>query len=182
MLKGLYDLDCTTWSPQGKLFQVEYAMEAVKQGSICLGLRSKEFVVLCSLKKLPSELACYQDKIFKVEDNIGMAISGLTADARVLCKYMRNESLNYKLTYGSNQPLNRLIFKIADSNPSPMQNRRSRHSTPPKDHMEWDSLLPASIRTAPISSRPVPVEITTNIRRILSEQGRNRQGHTSRIT
>ena len=40
MLKGLYDLDCTTWSPQGKLFQVEYAMEAVKQGSICLGIRT----------------------------------------------------------------------------------------------------------------------------------------------
>ena len=115
MLKGLYDLDCTTWSPQGKLFQVEYAMEAVKQGSICLGLRSNEYVVLCSLKKLPSELACYQDKMFKVDDYIGMAISGLTADARVLCKYMRNESLNYKLTYNSNQPLNRLIFKIADS-------------------------------------------------------------------
>jgi len=116
MLKGLYDLDCVTWSPQGKLFQVEYAMEAVKQGSICLGLKSNEYVVLCSLKKLPSELACYQDKMFKVDDYIGMAISGLTADARVLCKYMRNESLNYKLTYGSNQPLNRLIFKIAESN------------------------------------------------------------------
>ena len=40
MLKGLYDLDSVTWSPQGKLFQVEYAMEAVKQGSICLGLKS----------------------------------------------------------------------------------------------------------------------------------------------
>jgi 20S proteasome subunit alpha 6 len=90
MLKGLYDLDCVTWSPQGKLFQVEYAMEAVKQGSICLGLKSNEYVVLCSLKKLPSELACYQDKMFKVDDYIGMAISGLTADARVLCKYMRN--------------------------------------------------------------------------------------------
>lgn len=54
MLKGFYDLDCSTWSPQGKLFQVEYAMEAVKQGSICLGLRSDECVVLCSLKRLPS--------------------------------------------------------------------------------------------------------------------------------
>ena len=40
MLKGSYDLDCVTWPPQGKLFQVEYAMEAVKQGSVCLGLRS----------------------------------------------------------------------------------------------------------------------------------------------
>lgn len=135
MLKGLYDLDCVTWSPQGKLFQVEYAMEAVKQGSICLGLRSKEFVVLCSLKKLPSELACYQDKMFKVDDYIGMAISGLTADARVLCKYMRNEALHYKLTYGSNQPINRLIFKIAESIHSFTQNHRLRPRKPQRDPM-----------------------------------------------
>ena len=65
-------------------------MEAVKQGSVCLGLRSADYAVLCSLKRLPSELAGYQDKMFKVDDNIGMAMSGLTADARVLCKYMRN--------------------------------------------------------------------------------------------
>jgi len=90
MLKGSYDLDCITWSPQGKLFQVEYAMEAVKQGSVCLGLRSSDYAVLCSLKRLPSELAGYQEKLFKVDDFIGMAMSGLTADARVLCKYMRN--------------------------------------------------------------------------------------------
>ena len=43
-------------------------------------------------------------------------MSGLTADARVICKYMRNEALNFKLTYGSNQPINRLIFKVAESN------------------------------------------------------------------
>ena len=65
-------------------------MEAVKQGSVCLGLRSSDYAVLCSLKRLPSELAGYQDKMFKVDDYIGMAMSGLTADARVLCKYMRN--------------------------------------------------------------------------------------------
>jgi 20S proteasome subunit alpha 6 len=65
-------------------------MEAVKQGSVCLGLRSKKYAVLCSLKRLPSELAGYQEKLFKVDDYIGMAMSGLTADARVLCKYMRN--------------------------------------------------------------------------------------------
>jgi len=68
------------------------------------------------LKRLPSELAGYQEKLFKVDDFIGMVMSGLTADARVLCKYMRNESLNYKMTFGSNQPLNRLLGKVADSN------------------------------------------------------------------
>ena len=53
--------------------------------------------------------------MFKVDDYIGMAMSGLTADARVLCKYMRNECMNYKLTFGSTQPLNRLLFKVAES-------------------------------------------------------------------
>ena len=72
-------------------------MEAVKQGSICVGLRSKDFVVcfqvmkknkdfqvLCTLKKSKSELASHQEKVFKVDDHIGMAISGLTADASIL--------------------------------------------------------------------------------------------------
>jgi hypothetical protein len=45
-----------------------------------------------------------------------MAISGLTADARILCKYMRNECLNHKYMYESNHPINRLIFKISESN------------------------------------------------------------------
>lgn len=40
-MKGLYDVDCSTWSPQGKLFQVDYAKEAVKHGGLTLGLRSK---------------------------------------------------------------------------------------------------------------------------------------------
>lgn len=90
-------------------------MEAVKQGSVCLGLRSSNHAVLCSLKRLPSELAGYQEKLFKVDDFIGMAMSGLTADARVLCKYMRNECLNYKMTFGANQSLKRLLEKVADS-------------------------------------------------------------------
>jgi 20S proteasome subunit alpha 6 len=71
--------------------------------------------VLCSLKRLPSELAGYQEKMFKVDDNIGMAMSGLTADARVLCKYMRNECTNHRYTFETSHPINRLLFKIAES-------------------------------------------------------------------
>ena len=51
MYKNQYDTDVTTWSPQGRLFQVEYAMEAVKQGSASVGLTSKSHVVLASLKR-----------------------------------------------------------------------------------------------------------------------------------
>lgn len=114
MLKSMYDNDVITWSPQGKLFQVEYAMEAVKLGSICLGLKSKTHAVLCSIKRSQSKLAGFQEKIFKIDDYIGMAMAGLTADARVLCKYMRNECLSHKLVYDSPHPLTRLINKVAD--------------------------------------------------------------------
>jgi 20S proteasome subunit alpha 6 len=53
--------------------------------------------------------------MFKVDDFLGMAISGLTADARVLCKFMRNECLSYKMTFGANKPLKRLLEKVAES-------------------------------------------------------------------
>ena len=58
MLKTQYDTDITTWSPQGRLYQVEYAMEAVKQGSATVGVKSKTHVVLAALKRSPtSELS-----------------------------------------------------------------------------------------------------------------------------
>ena len=80
--------------------------------------------------------------MFKVDDNIGMAISGLTADARVLCKYMRNESMNYKFTFGSNQPLNRLLFKVAESFSPLTQNHRKKRKPLPSAPMVSDSSLP----------------------------------------
>ncbi len=51
MFRNQYDTDITTWSPAGRLHQVEYAMEAVKQGSAAVGLKSKNFSVLASLKR-----------------------------------------------------------------------------------------------------------------------------------
>ncbi|XP_051912598.1 uncharacterized protein LOC127594885 [Hippocampus zosterae] len=126
MLRTLYDTDVTTWSPQGKLFQVDYAMEAVKQGSVCMGLRSQHHAVLCSLKRSPLELANFFEKVFKVDDHVGMAMSGLTADGRILCKYMRSECLNYKFTYGSNHPVGRLISKVGDKSQVKTQNASKR--------------------------------------------------------
>jgi len=51
----------------------------VKQGSACVGLRSKTHAVLATLKRSSSELASYQQKVFKIDDHIGIAIAGLTA-------------------------------------------------------------------------------------------------------
>ncbi|KAL5713585.1 RNA polymerase-associated factor [Ranunculus cassubicifolius] len=114
MFRNQYDTDVTTWSPAGRLFQVEYAMEAVKQGSAAIGLRSKTHVVLASVNKANSELSSHQKKIFKIDDHIGVAIAGLTADGRVLSKYLRSECINYSFTYESPLPVGRLVVQLAD--------------------------------------------------------------------
>uniref|UniRef100_A0A0D6R9A0 Proteasome subunit alpha type n=1 Tax=Araucaria cunninghamii TaxID=56994 RepID=A0A0D6R9A0_ARACU len=114
MFRNQYDTDVTTWSPAGRLFQVEYAMEAVKQGSAAVGLRSNTHVVLASVGKANSEFSSYQKKLFKVDDHIGVAIAGLTADGRVLSRYMRSECINYSFLYESPLPVGRLVVQLAD--------------------------------------------------------------------
>lgn len=91
MFRNQYDTDVTVWSPQGHLHQIDYAMEAVKQGSACLGLTSKKLVVLCGIKRLNVDLAEHQKKVFKIDDHLGIALAGLTADGRTLarCVYCR---------------------------------------------------------------------------------------------
>merc|ERR1712212_1030764 len=89
MFRNQYDNDVTVWSPQGRIHQIEYAMEAVKQGSATVGLKSKTHAVLVALKRSQSELAAHQKKILHVDNHIGIAIAGRTADARVLCNVRR---------------------------------------------------------------------------------------------
>eukprot|EP01138_Halocafeteria_seosinensis_P012752 gb/GECG01013028.1/.p1 GENE.gb/GECG01013028.1/~~gb/GECG01013028.1/.p1 ORF type:complete len:270 (+),score=34.51 gb/GECG01013028.1/:1-810(+) len=114
MNRNMYDTDVTTWSPQGRLFQVEYAMEAVKQGSATVGICSDKYTVLAALKRSPSELASYYKKVFRIDDHMGIVISGLTADARALTKVMRGACLNHKYVYDSHIQPGRLVADLAD--------------------------------------------------------------------
>mmetsp|Transcript_18826 Transcript_18826/g.27840 ORF Transcript_18826/g.27840 Transcript_18826/m.27840 type:complete len:265 (-) Transcript_18826:816-1610(-) len=114
MFRNQYDTDVTVWSPEGRLLQVEYAMESVKQGSACVGLRSNKYAVLGALKRSVSELSSHQKKLLEIDDHIGVGIAGLTADARSLAKYMRNECLNHKYIYGAPLPPHHLMGDLAD--------------------------------------------------------------------
>mmetsp|Transcript_46960 Transcript_46960/g.69515 ORF Transcript_46960/g.69515 Transcript_46960/m.69515 type:complete len:270 (+) Transcript_46960:172-981(+) len=114
MFRNQYDTDVTVWSPEGRLLQVEYAMESVKQGSACVGLRSNTHSVLGALKRSVSELSSHQKKLLCIDDHIGIGIAGLTADARTLAKWMRNECLNHKYVYGTPMPSGRLVTDLAD--------------------------------------------------------------------
>jgi len=110
----MYDTDVTVWSPQGRLLQVEYAMEAVKQGSACLGLVGAKHVVLAALKRQPNELSSHQRKLLEIDEHMVVAIAGLNADARSLAKYMRTECLNHKYVYGAPLQVARLVSDVAD--------------------------------------------------------------------
>lgn len=74
--RNQYDSDVTVWSPAGRLHQVEYAMEAVKQGSATVGLKSKTDAVVVALKRASSDLAAHQKKIIPVDEHMGISISG----------------------------------------------------------------------------------------------------------
>ena len=95
-----YDMAITQFSPEGRLFQVEYAIEAVRRGTTAIVCRNKNSVVF-TVEKKSAELqeVIGSEKIFKIDNHIGVAIAGLTADARVLVDRARVQAqvniLNY---------------------------------------------------------------------------------------
>ena len=111
-----YDRALTVFSPEGRLYQVEYALEAVRRGTIAIAVKSKEGVCLAAQIKIPSNLmdADSIDKIFQVDEHVGVAISGLHADARTLINYARVQAQSFRLTYDEPVRLNMLAKSIAD--------------------------------------------------------------------
>jgi len=114
MFRNQYDSDVTIWSPQGRLHQVEYAMEAVKQGSATVGVKSNTHAVLVALKRASSELSSHQKKILTIDDHVGVSIAGLTADARTISRWMRNECLNSRYGHDTPLPISRMIADLGN--------------------------------------------------------------------
>lgn len=77
-------------------------------------MRSKTHAVLATLKRSSNNLASYQQKIFKIDDHVGIAIAGLTADGRVLSRYMRQECMNHRYVFERPLPIGRLVLQVAD--------------------------------------------------------------------
>ena len=112
---GAYDRAITVFSPDGRLFQVEYAMELVNRGATILAIRCSEGVVLGSEENVePLEEAEFSWKIFKVDDHIGAAIVGLSSDARMLIDQARVYAQSNKLTYDEPIDVETVTKRISD--------------------------------------------------------------------
>ena len=111
-----YDKGISVFSPDGRLFQVEYAREAVKKGSTTIGVKYKGGVALIvdrrSMNKLIEPKST--EKIHQIDDYIGCATSGLVADARVLVDEARKAAQVHKVNYGENISVEMLVKKVCD--------------------------------------------------------------------
>jgi len=112
---GAYDRAITVFSPDGRLFQVEYAMELVNRGATILGIKCPEGVVLGAEETIePLEEAESSWKIFKIDDHVGVAIVGLSSDARVLIDQARIYAQSNRLTYDEPIDVEVLTKRICD--------------------------------------------------------------------
>ena len=111
-----YDRGITIFSPDGRLYQVEYAREAVKRGTASIGVRTPEGVVLCVDKRIRSPLMERDsvEKIHKADDHIGIASAGHVADARQLIDFARERAQVNQLRYGEPIGIETLTKEVTD--------------------------------------------------------------------
>ncbi|KAI8978607.1 nucleophile aminohydrolase [Pilobolus umbonatus] len=101
LTRSEYDRGVNTFSPEGRLFQVEYAIEAIKLGTTAIGVQTSEGVVLAVEKRVSSTLLepSSIEKIMEIDTHLGCAVSGMTADARTMIEHARVAAQNHRFTY-----------------------------------------------------------------------------------
>jgi len=111
-----YDRASTMFSPDGRLLQVEYAKESVKQGATAIGIVCKDGVLLVADKRVTDKLivADSVEKIFQVDEHIGATATGFTMDGRVLIERARVVAQQHMVTYGVPIDTLDLVKEICD--------------------------------------------------------------------
>ncbi|CCE64327.1 hypothetical protein TPHA_0H01190 [Tetrapisispora phaffii CBS 4417] len=116
LTRSEYDRGVSTFSPEGRLFQVEYSLEAIKLGSTAIGIATKEGVVLGVEKRATSPLLESDsiEKILEIDRHIGCAMSGLTADARSMIEHARTSAVTHNLYYDEDINVESLTQSVCD--------------------------------------------------------------------
>jgi proteasome alpha subunit len=113
---GAYDRAITVFSPDGRLFQVEYALETVYRGPTIIGVSCPEGVVIGAEEKVESKLQdpSFSQKIYEVDEHLGAAVVGISSDARILIDESRVYSQSNRLMYDEAIDVETVTKRIGD--------------------------------------------------------------------
>jgi 20S proteasome subunit alpha 3 len=113
-----YDSRTTIFSPEGRLYQVEYAMEAISNAGAAIGVLAKDGVVLAAEKRVTSKLLATTkstEKMYKIDDHVAVAVAGIMADANILINTARLQAQRYTLAYQEPMPVEQLVQSLCDT-------------------------------------------------------------------
>ncbi|KAF5957788.1 hypothetical protein HYC85_005013 [Camellia sinensis] len=113
-----YDSRTTIFSPEGRLYQVEYAMEAIGNAGTAIGILSKDGVVLVGEKKVTSKLlqtSTSTEKMYKIDDHVACAVAGIMSDANILINTARVQAQRYTYAYQEPMPVEQLVQSLCDT-------------------------------------------------------------------
>ena len=113
-----YDRYITIFSPEGRLYQVEYAFKAIKTpGITSVGVRGKDSVCIVTQKKVPDKMlkADTMTHVFKITKNIGCVMTGLIADARGKVQRARYEAANFEFNVSTDTLMDMDIYSCSNN-------------------------------------------------------------------
>ncbi|CAD5208929.1 unnamed protein product [Bursaphelenchus xylophilus] len=112
-----YDSRTTIFSPEGRLYQVEYAMEAISHAGTCLGILASDGILIAAEKRNVHKLLddeVLTEKIYRISENIACTVAGITADANILINRLRYCAADYKYNYGEPIPCEELVQSLCN--------------------------------------------------------------------
>jgi len=137
-----YDSKTTIFSPEGRLFQVEYAMEAIGHAGTCLGILANDGILLAAERRNTNKLldeVFHSEKIYQLNENMACSVAGITSDANVLTNELRLFGQRYHYRFRESMPCEQLVSMLCDLKQAYTQYGGKRPLVSP--FCTWDGIL-----------------------------------------